>query len=70
MKNKINHKGLKYKTGQLWKLKKVEMIPVVIEASRTATKWLNNCTLKMNLQLSIGMPQKFFLGTSKFILKG
>ena len=43
------YKELKDKVGQLRKLKKVKVIPVVIGALETLTERLSNCIEKMNL---------------------
>ena len=49
--------GIKNMVRELWKLKNVEVIPVVFEALGTVLGRLNNWIEKIDLQLSVEMLQ-------------
>ena len=65
-----NYSELKYKIAKLWKMRKVEVITVVIGALGTVTKHFEKWIEKLDLDLTIEALQKpCLLGTAKIIRK-
>ena len=65
-----NYSELKYKIAKLWKMRKVEVITVVIGALGTVTKHFEKWTEKLDLDLTIETLQKLcLLGNTRIIQK-
>ena len=65
-----NYSELKYKIAKLWKMRKVEVITVVIGALGTVTKHFEKWIEKLDLDLTIEALQKpCLLETAKIIRK-
>ena len=65
-----NYSELKYEIAKIWKMRKVEVIPVVIGALGTVTKHFEKWIEKLDLDLTIEAIQKpCLLGTSRIIRK-
>ena len=65
-----NYSELKYEITKIWKMRKVEVIPVVIGALGTVTKHFEKWIEKLDLDLTIEALQKLcLLGTAKIIRK-
>ena len=65
-----NYSELKYKIAKIWKMIKIEVIPVVIGALGTVTKHFEKWIEKLDLDLTIEALQKpCLLGTAKIIRK-
>ena len=65
-----NYSELKHEIAKIWKLRKVEVIPVVIGALGTVTKHFEKWTEKLDLDLTIEALQKpCLLGTTRIIRK-
>ena len=61
-----NHSELKYESAKIWKMRKLELIPVVIEALGTVTKHFENWIEKLELYLTIEALQRLYLiGTAR-----
>ena len=66
----VNYNELKYEIARIWKMKKVEVIPVVVGALETVTKGFKGWIEKMGLQLTAEELQKpCLLGTARIIRK-
>ena len=52
------YQDLKREIGRLWKLKMVEVIPVVIGALESVTKGFNRWTEKLGIQFNVGVIKK------------
>ena len=69
-KTRTNYSELKYEIAKIWKMRKVEVIPVVIGALGTVTKHFEKWIEKLDLDLTIEALQKpCLLGTAKIIRK-
>ena len=69
-KTRTNYSELKYEIAKTWKMRKVEVIPVVIGALGTVTKHFEKWIEKLDLDLTIEALQKpCLLGTAKIIRK-
>ena len=69
-KTRTNYSELKYEIAKIWKMRKVEVIPVVIGALGTVTKHFEKWTEKLDLDLTIEALQKpCLLGTTRIIRK-
>ena len=65
-----NYSELKHEIAKIWKLRKVEVIPVVIGALGTVTKHFEKWIEKLDLDLTNGALEKpCLLGTAKMIRK-
>ena len=65
-----NYNKLKYEIAKIWKMRKVEVIPVVIGALETVTKHFEKWIEKLDLDLTNGALEKpCLLGTAKMIRK-
>ena len=65
-----NYCDLKYEIARLWRMKDVEVIPVVIGALRTVTKQFEKWIQKLDLEITVEMLQKpCLLGTARIIRK-
>ena len=65
-----NYSELKYEIAKIWKMRKVEVIPVVIGALGTVTKHFEKWIEKVDLDLTIEALQKpCLLGTARIIRK-
>ena len=65
-----NYSELKYEIAKIWKMRKVEVIPVVIGALGTVTKHFEKWIEKLDLDLTIEALQKAsLLGTARIIRK-
>ena len=66
----MNYNELKYEIARIWKMKKVEVIPVVVGALGTVAMGLKGWIEKMGLQLTVEELQKpCLLGTARIIRK-
>ena len=62
--------GLKRKTGRLWKLKMVGVVPVVIGALGSVTKESDGWIEKLGITIIVGEMQKAaLLGTARILRK-
>ena len=69
-KTRTNYSELKYEIAKIWKMRKVEVIPVVIGALGTVTKHFEKWIEKLDLDLTIEALQKPRLfGTARIIRK-
>ena len=69
-KTRTNYSELKYEIAKIWKMRKVEVIPVVIGALGTVTKHFEKWIEKLDLDLTIEALQKAcLLGTARIIRK-
>ena len=57
-KTPTNYSELKYEIAKIWKMRKVEVIPVVIGALGTVTKHFQKWREKLGLDLTIEALQK------------
>ena len=65
-----NYCDLKYEIAGMWRMKDVEVIPVVIGELGTVTKQFEKWIQKMDLKITVEMLQKpCLLGTSRIIRK-
>ena len=65
-----NYSDLKYEIARIWKMKKVDVIPVVIGALGTVTKNFDKWLEKLELDLTVEMLQRpCLLGTARIIRK-
>ena len=65
-----NYQDLKRETGRLWKLKMVEVIPVVIGALGSVTKEFDGWIEKLGITNNVGVMQKTaLLGTVSILRK-
>ena len=65
-----NYSELKHEIAKIWKLRKVEVIPVVIGALGTVTKHFEKWIEKLDMDLTIEALQKpCLLGTLRIIRK-
>ena len=65
-----NYCDFKYKIAKIWRMKDVEVIPVVIGALGTATKQFKKWIQKLDLEITVEMLQKpCLLGTARIIRK-
>ena len=66
-----NYNELKYEIGKIKKMRKAEVIPVVIRALRTVSKHFEKWMGKLHLDLTIEALQKpCLLGAARIIRKG
>ena len=64
------YQDLKRETGRLWKLKMVEVVPVVIEAFGSVTKEFDKWIEKLEIIKNVGVMKKTaLLGTAKILRK-
>ena len=64
------YQELKREIKRLWKLKKVEVVPVVIGALGCVTKGLEKWIEKLEISCNLGVLQKpAFLGTARILRK-
>ena len=64
------YQELKREIGRLWKLKHVEVVPVVIGALGSVTKDFERWTRKLAIAYNIGVMQKTaLLGTARILWK-
>ena len=64
------YQDLKREIGRLWKLKMVEVVPVVIGALGNVTKEFDGCIEKLGATNNVGVMQKTaLLGTAKTLRK-
>ena len=64
------YQDLKREIGRLWKLKTVEVVPVVIGALGSVTKGFYRWIEKLRIPLSVGVMQKTaLLGTARISRK-
>ena len=65
-----SYSELKYEIAKIWKMRKVEVIPVAIWALGTVTKHFEKWIEKLDLDLTIEALQKAcLLGTARIIRK-
>ena len=65
-----NYCDLKYEIARMWRMKDVEVIPVVIGALVTVTKQFEEWIQKLDLEITVEMLQKpCLLGTARIIRK-
>ena len=65
-----NYCDLKYEIARMWRVKDVEVIPVVIGALGTVTKQFEKWIQKLDLEITVEMLQKpCLLGTVRIIRK-
>ena len=65
-----NYSDLKYEIARIWKMKKVDVIPVVIGALGTVTKNFDKWLERLELDLTVEMLQRpCLLGTARIIRK-
>ena len=65
-----NYNELKYEIARIWKMKDVEVVPVVIGALGTVSKNFKNWIKKMGLKLTVEELQKpCLLGTARILRK-
>ena len=65
-----NYSELKYEIAKIWKMIKVEVIPIVIGALRTAPKHFEKRIEKLDLDLTIeALQNPCLLGTARIIRK-
>lgn len=65
-----NYCDLKYEIARMWRMKDVEVIPVVIGALGTVTKQFEKWIQKLDLEITVEMLQKpCLLGTARIIRK-
>ena len=65
-----NYCDLKYEIARIWKMKEVEVIPVVIGALGSVTKNFEKWLQKLDLEITVEMLQKpCLLGTARIIRK-
>ena len=65
-----NYSDLKYEIARIWKMKKVDVIPVVIETLGTVTKNFDKWLERLELDLTVEMLQRpSLLGTARIIRK-
>ena len=63
------YQDLKREIGRLWKLKLVEVVPVVIGALGSVTKGFDRCIEKLRIPLNVGVMQKTaLLGTARILI--
>ena len=61
---------MKYETARIWRMKDLEVIPVVIGALGTVTKQFEKWIQKLDLEITVEMLQKpCLLGTARIIRK-
>ena len=61
---------MKYEIARMWRMKDVEVIPVVIGALGTVTKQFEKWIQKLDLEITVEMLQKpCLLGTARIIRK-
>ena len=66
-----NYSELKYEIAKIWKMRKIEVISVLIGAIGTVTKHVEKLIAKLDLDLAIESLQKSCLfGTVRIIRKG
>ena len=64
------YQDLKREVGRLWKLKMVEVVPVVIGALGSATKGFDRWIGKLGIPFNVGIMQKTaLLGTARILRK-
>ena len=65
------YQDLKREIGRLWKLKMVEVVPVVIGALGSVTKGFDRWIGKLGIPLNVGVMQKktALLGTARILRK-
>ena len=64
------HRDLKREIGRSWKLKMVEVVPVVIGALGSVTNGFDRWIEKLGIPLSVGVMQKTaLLGTARILRK-
>ena len=64
------YQDLKREIGRLWKLKRVEVVPVVIGALGSVTKRFDRWIEKLGITFSVGVVQKTaLLGTARILRK-
>ena len=64
------YQDLKREIGRLWKLKMVEVVPVVIGALGSVTKGFDRWIEKLGIPLNVGVMQKIaLLGTARILRK-
>ena len=65
-----NYYDLKYEIARMWRMKDVEVIPVVIGTLGTVTKQFEKWIQKLDLEITVEMLQKpCLLGTARIIRK-
>ena len=65
-----NYCDLKYEIARMWRMKDVEVIPVVIGSLGTVTKQFQKWIQKLDLEITVEMLQKpCLLGTARIIRK-
>ena len=65
-----NYCELKYEIARMWRMKDVEVIPVVIGVLGTVTKQFEKWIQKLDLEITVEMLQKLcLLGTARIIRK-
>ena len=65
-----NYCDLKYEIARMWRMKDVEVIPVVIGTLGTVTKQFEKWIQKLDLEITVEMLQKpCLLGTARIIRK-
>ena len=65
-----NYGDLKYEIARMWRMKDIEVIPVVIGALGTAAKQFEKWIQKLDLEITVEMLQKLcLLGTARIIRK-
>ena len=64
------YQDLKREIGRLWKLKMVEVVPVVIGALGSVNKGFDRWIEKLEIPLNVGVMQKTaLLGTARILRK-
>ena len=64
------YQDLKREIGRLWKLKMVEVVPVVRGALGSVTKGFDRWIGKLGIPFNVGVMQKTaFLGTARILRK-
>ena len=65
-----NYCDLKYEIARMWRMKDVEVIPIVIGTLGTVTKQFEKWIQKLDLEITVEMLQKpCLLGTARIIRK-
>ena len=66
----VNYNELKYEIARIWKMKEVDVVPVVVGALGTVAKGFKGWIEKMGLQLTVEELQRpCLLGTARVIRK-
>ena len=64
------HQDLKREIKTLWNLRSVDVIPVVVGALGSVSRWIGQCLEQIGIDLRIGLLQKTaLLGTARLLRK-